>query len=582
MSTEDLTLPGDVEHLKKMVATQSRALAERDAVIAQREAVIASQHETIEKQLKKLAGLEQQLARLLRRQFGPQKERVDPDQLTLFTAEELAELVKELQQGTVDSVSPEDGPSDDESPAPESATDAAKPKSKGNGHGRRPIPAHLPREILVHELSDEERLCPCCGRLRTEIGREVSEQLEFVPAELKVLRHERVRYACQACEENVALAPKPPQPIDKGLPGPGLLAYLMLSKYGDYLPLYRLEDMLSRSGIVLRRSTLCGWIAATADLLKPLYDLMCDRIRQSHVIHTDDTGIKMLSEGQCRQCKFWTYIGDAAHRYVVYEFSLTREGKEPSRFLEDFTGYLQADAFSGYDRVYSDGRVIEVACMAHCRRYWWEARETDSRRAHEALGYIARLYALETQFENALLTGDALRAARQQHALPILNAFETWLRQEQAGVLPKSPIGQAFTYTLNQWQALCRYTEDGALSIDNNLAERMVKLPAIGRNNWLFVGSESGGHRAAILLSLIASAKYCSVEPQAWLNAVLRELPLRLSSATATGPPDLTDLLPDTWLNNHPEHRWCIDDIRKVERERSREQKANNRRPQGR
>jgi transposase len=431
-----------------------------------------------------------------------------------------------------------------------------------------------PRETIVHELNDEERVCPCCGRPRKEIGREVSEQLEFIPAQVKVLRHERVRYACAACEEHVALAPKPLQPIEKGLPGPGLLAYLTLSKYGDYLPLYRLEDILSRSGILLRRSTLCGWVAAVADLLGPLYDMMCRRVLGSHVIHTDDTGIKMLSEGQCRNCKFWTYVGDSANPFAVYEFSLTREGKEPSRFLKDFTGYLQADAFSGYDQVYSRGRVIEVACMAHCRRYWWEAKETDSRRAHEAIGYIARLYQLETQFEQALLKGDALRAARQQHAVPILAAFETWLRKEHDNVLPKSAIGKAFTYTLNQWQALCRYTEDGALQIDNNLAERMVKLPAIGRNNWLFVGSEIGGQRAAILLSMVASAKYCHVEPWAWLNAVLTELPDRLASAT--GPPDLGDLLPDAWLKSHPQHRWTIDDIRKVERERSRQQKANH------
>ena len=186
---------------------------------------------------------------------------------------------------------------------------------------------------------------------------------------------------------------------------------------------------------------------------------------------------------------------------------------------------------------------------------------------------------METQFEQALLTGDALRAARQRHAVPILTAFENWLNTAYGNVLPKSPIGQAFTYTLNQWQALCRYTEDGALDIDNNLAERMVKLPAIGRGNWLFVGSESGGHRAAILLSIIASAKYCEVEPWAWLSAVLKELPLRLGSATEppARPPDLTDLLPDAWLNAHPEHRWKIDDIRKVERERSRQQKANKR-----
>jgi len=560
MSTEGLDLPNDIEQLKAMIAAQL-------TVIAQRDALIESQHNVIQKQLQKLAAQEQKLVRLLRQKYGPQKERIDPDQLTLFTVEELVDLADQLQQGVVDSVS-----ADDDSTADEPGDDES-PKKKPKGHGRRRIPDHLPRETIVHELSDADRLCPCCGRPRTEIGRDVSEQLEFIPAELKVLRHERVRYACRECEEHVATAPKPPQPIDKGLAGPGLLAYLTLSKYGDYLPLYRLEDMLSRSGILLRRSTLCGWVAATADLLKPLYELMCQQVRHSHVIHTDDTSIKMLAEGQCQNCKFWTYVGDEANPYAVYEFSLTREGKNPSRFLEDFSGYLQADAFSGYDQVYSRGRVIEVACLAHCRRYWWEARDTDSRRAHEALGYIARLYTLETQFEKALLKGEALRAARQQHAIPILNAFDAWLTNEQANVLPKSVIGQAFTYTRNQWQALCRYTEDGALQIDNNLAERMVKLPAILRKNSLFVGSESGGHRAAILLSVTASAKHCGVEPWAWLSAVLRELPQR--RASATGPPDLSDLLPDAWLKTHPEHRWIINDVRKVERERSRQQKAN-------
>ena len=301
---------------------------------------------------------------------------------------------------------------------------------------------------------------------------------------------------------------------------------------------------------------------------------MCHRICLSGVIHTDDTSIKMLAELQCLNFKFWTYVGDSANPFVAYEFSLTREGKNPSRFLEGFKGYLQADAFSGYDQIYSRGDVKEVACMAHCRRYWREAKETDSRRAHEAISYIARLYTLEIQFEGAGLTGEALRAARQQHATPLLATFETWLRKEQGNVLPKSPIGQAFTYTLNQWQALCRYTENGALKIDNNLAERMVKLPAIGRKNWLFVGSETGGQRAAILLSIIASAKHCQVEPWAWLNAVLKEVPIRLAAATATGPPDLRDLLPDQWLKNHPEHLWKIDELRKQERARSREQKA--------
>ena len=473
MSTEELKLPDDVEQLKAMIARQSGTLAEREQVITrhtetivQRDKVIASQHSTIEQQRKKLEGLHQQLARLLRRQYGPQKERINPDQLTLFTEEELLALIQEIQEGTADSVSADDGSLDDA--GTEADAPPPKPKPERKGHGRRPIPADLPREIVVHELSDAERLCPCCGRLRKEIGREVSEQLEFVPAQIKAIRHERVRYACDACEEHVAVAPKPPQPINKGLAGPGLLAYVTLSKYGDYLPLYRLEDILSRSGILLRRSTLCTWIASVADVLEPLYKLMCDRVRMSRVIHSDDTGVKMLAKGQCSNCHFWGYIGDLSNRYVAYEFSLTREGTNPSRFLEHYTGYLQADAFSGYDHVYSSGKVIEVACMAHCRRYWWEAEENDSIRMHEATSYIGRLYALETLFKEAQLEGKSLQAARQQHAIPILDAFKEWLNKECHKVLPKSLIGKAFTYTINQWDSLCRYTEDGDLQIDNN------------------------------------------------------------------------------------------------------------------
>ena len=217
--------------------------------------------------------------------------------------------------------------------------------------------------------------------------------------------------------------------------------------------------------------------------------------------------------------------------------------------------------------------------MAHCRRYWWEAKQTDSRHAHEAISDIARLYELEEQFREAKLADDAMRDARQRHAVPILNTFEAWLESEHDRVLPQSPIGKAFTDTRNQWQALRRYTDDGALCIDNNIAERMMKLPAIGRKNWLFVGSETGGRRAAILMSVIASVKLCGVEPWAWLNAVLKELPLRQVQPRAK-PPDLTDLLPDHWLQTHPEHHWKIDELRQQERTRSRQQKLSKRKRQ--
>jgi transposase len=609
MSTEELNLPDDVHQLKMMIAARDDAIsqhtamislhartisqhtatiAEQHEVIVQRETVIAAQHNTIAKQLQNVENLQHQLARLLRKQYGRQKERIDPDQLTLFSAKELEELAKELDQGpsddsadgdaTDDDAANGDSPNDDSGNGGSGNGKSSSKKPKRKGHGRRPLPEHLPRKEVVHKLTDEQRICPCCGKLRKEIGNESSEQLDFIPATLKVIKHVRLKYACGECEENVSIAARPPQPINKGLPGPGLLAQTILSKYGDYSTLYRQEDILSRSQVIIRRSTLCGWVAAMADLLKPLYEQMCNRVRRSKVINTDDTGIKMLERGGCRNCKFWTYIGDEWNPYVVYEFSLTREGKEPQKFLEGFAGYLQADAYSGYNQVYANNKIREVACMAHCRRYWWEAIDTDSRRAHEAISYIGRLYELEVRFEKSQLVGDVLRDARQKYAVPILKTFEAWLESQRGKVLPKSLIGKAFTYTFNQWQALCRYTEDGALGIDNNLAERMVKLPAIGRKNWLFVGSQTGGDRAAILLSLVASAKYCGVEPWAWLNHVIREIPIRQAGCAPEKPPDLTDLLPDDWLKSHPHHRWQIDEIRQEERKRSRAQKIAKRR----
>src|SRR5947199_3561110 len=249
MSMDGLNLPNDIKQLKAIVAEREQLLVQRNAVIvkheakiAQNEVVIASQHETIERQLKKLAGMEQQLARLLRRQFGPQKERIDPNQLTLFTAEEIVELAKDLERGANDSASTDDGSSDQASKPESSVVDASTTKPKGKGHGRRPIPPHIPREIVLHELSELERLCKCCGGLKNVISRQISTQLEYIPAQLKAVQHEQLIYGCEICEEHVVMAPKPAQPIAKGLPGPGLLAHLVLSKYGDYLPLYRLED----------------------------------------------------------------------------------------------------------------------------------------------------------------------------------------------------------------------------------------------------------------------------------------------------------------------------------------------------
>jgi transposase len=543
MSTEAQALPDDPVELQALLL-QERQRREHER--QHHEEVVNTYEQTVGSQHRKLEQQEQTIAQLLRRLYGTKQERVDPDQLLLFSVEDLAALVQESADAQA-----------------EKQSETRPPKRRRRGHGRRPLPDHLPREQVIHELPEGERRCPCCGETRVEIGRECSEQLEYVPASFKVIEHVRMKYACKGCEEHVTIATKPPQPIEKGLAGPGLLAHLIVSKYGDHVPLYRQEDIFMRHGVCIRRSTQCGWLAGAADLSQPLYELMVDRTLESKIVHTDDTPVKMLDPtlGHARTARFWAYIGDSAHPYSVYDFTTSRRRDGPAMFLSGFEGYLQADAYGGYDGIYldSDGKIVEVGCWAHCRRYWWEAIGTDSRRAHEALSYIAQLYQWEDQL--AERDADRRRQLRREHALPILASFRGWIEQQSAQVLPKSPIGQACTYTLNQWDALVRYCEDGDLSIDNNVAERTVKIPAIGRKNWLFVASEAGGHRAAILFSLIASCKANEVEPFAYLRDVLTQLP--------TQPADqLDELLPDRWLKGHPEHRWEIDTIRREERRR--------------
>jgi len=495
---------------------------------------------TIDTQQQQLEQKDRQILELLQALRGKQRERIDPDQLLLF---ELGELQQYIEEQLAEA---------DEGPP-------GRQKRKRRG-GRRLIPDDLPREEILHELPESERLCPIDGAPMPLIRWETSEQLEYEPAILKVLVHKRAVYACGAKHDEATLltAPRPPQPIEKGLAGPGLLAALTVGKFGDHLPGYRLEDILSRHGVEIRRSTIYDWLTGVADLTRPLYESMKQRVLASHVIHTDDTAVKLIDTtiGSTRPARFWAYLGDDEHPYTVYDFTQTRERAGPQRFLKDFTGYLQADAYGGYDGVYleSGGAIIEVACWAHARRYWHKAREQDAVRAHHVLAVISRLYAVERAAQD--VDNATRQSLRVDHAAPLLADLKAWLDAQV--FLPKSLIGQAATYTLNQWDALNRYVEDGRLSIDNNSAERAMKPVAIGRKNWLFVGSRAAGRRAAILLSLVATAKANHVEPWAWLCDVLRYLP--------QGAP-VESFLPDTWLKSHPQHRWTIADSRQQERQ---------------
>ena len=490
--------------------------------------------------------LQHQLQQLLRRLFGRSAEKIDPRQMVLFET-----LLNGLAPRT-------DAPIEESSPA--------SSREKRNGHGRRRLPSDLPRQKIVHDLPEDQKPCPCCGTMRHVIGQEVSEQLDYVPAKLTVLEHVRLTYACRHCEQQVAeggsqvvTADKPASPIEKGLAAPGLLSYVIVSKYSDHLPLYRLETILERHGIAIARSTMCDWAAQCADLLKPLHDLMAARVLQSRIIHTDDTPVEVLDKNrpQTRTGRFWVYLGDQEHPQTVFTFTASRSRDGPREFLRGWSGYLQADAFGGYDGIYAGevgGQVTEVACWAHARRKFYEARTSDAAASTQALAYIRLLYDVEDAAQQQLETHEETvenhlrsvirRALRQERAVPRLQQFKTWLQSQQAErggpVLPKSPMGQAITYALNQWEALCVYTTDGDLAIDNNAAENALRRVAIGRKNWLFCGSDHGGHTAAILFSLIATCQRHNVEPFAYLRDVLTRI-------AATPISQLDQFLPDRW-----------------------------------
>jgi transposase len=464
---------------------------------------------------------------ILRRVYGPKNERFDPTELLLFG-------------GPI-----EEQPVDEPSIVEESGEPLTTRRIvKKHKHGRNPLPDHLPRIEIEHDLPETEKPCPCCGDARVRIGAEVSEQLEYHPASFTVLKHVRHKYACRTCEAaalspQIKTAPKPPQPIEKALPGPGLVAYVAVSKLGDHLPLYRLENIFARQKVEVARSTMCAWLAAAGELVRPLVELMAQRVRQSRVVHTDDTRVPIQApgEGKCKQGRIWTYIGDRDHPFVVYDYTPDRTRAGPTNWLRDYKGFLQADAYGGYDGIFHSG-AIEVACWAHARRKFFEAKETDSKRAAAILTLIRDLYSIEDDAKP--LSDDERRAMRQSRSVPILNEIKIWLDREREVVLPRSPMAQAITYALNQWDALNTYVTEGYLNIDNNAAERALKRVAIGRKNWLFAGNDRAGGTAAILYSLIASAERHEIDPQRYLTSVLARLPGLPQS-------DLGKLLPDAW-----------------------------------
>lgn len=424
----------------------------------------------------------------------------------------------------------------------------APPKTRPARTPRRTRFEHLPHIRIEHDLPDAEKTCSCCGTAKVRIGEDESPVLEYIPARLEVHVHVLPRYACSKCRDGVTTPPIPPKPIPGGMAGPGLVSFVLVSKFSDHLTTYRLEDILTRHGVFLSRSTLCDWIRDAAIVLEPLAALQKTLVLPSPVIWTDDTPVTVLGGDLPGSTtgRFWTYIGDDEHPYTVYDFTMSRSRDGPATFLAGYQGFLQADAYGGYDGIYlnSDGGILEVACWAHARRKFHEARSNAPREANQILEWIRQLYDIEDQARAA--TAEDRRALRQRESVPILDRIEKRLEELSQWALPKSALGKAVTYARNQWEALRRYTSDGRLTIDNNTSERTLRLQAIGRKNWLFLGSAGAGPRAAVLFTILAGAKRHHLEPWAYMRDVL----LRLSA----GETDLESLLPDRWAASHPEH----------------------------
>jgi transposase len=406
----------------------------------------------------------------------------------------------------------------------------------------------LPVTRKVHDLAEADKPCPRCGEMRQKIGEESSWQVEFIPGRFERLENVRIKYACKHCERNaenpqITLAEKSLQPIDKGMAGPGLLAYVVTSKFADYLPLYRLQNIFERNGFEIDRATQSVWCGDVADMVKSLYDLMIRRVLQSHVIGTDDTVMPMLAPQKTKHARMWVYIGDEANPYHVFDFTLGRGRDGPAKFLAGYRQTLLADAYGGYDGVVVGNDITRAGCWAHARRKFVDAEKSHPRIAAEAVGWIKRLYAVE---ERGKASDVAERLdLRKRESIPILSSLKDRLFAWRDQLLPKHPMSEAVDYVLNQWEELNVFTTDGAVPIDNNACERQMKRVVLNRKNSLFVGNERGGRTAAILSSITSTCQRHGIDPQHYLTQLLANLP-------STPMSQISPWLPDEWKRRNP------------------------------
>ena len=462
-----------------------------------------------------------ELAQERRKRAGRRSEKIDPAQLLLMLELMGAEAVDAPTD--LAATSAEDEALDRERAALEAATPAAPRRRPVR---RRP-PRTLPRDVIRHELPEAERSCGTCGAPLAVIGEDVSELLELVPAHFRVQEHHRVKYACGRCKDGVKTAPGPDKLIEKGLAGPGLLAHVAVSKYEDHLPLNRLSGIYARGGVELASSTLCGWVEAVAEEVRPVVERIWEKAQASHTLQTDGSGLKVLDRDDpegVRTGTMWCFVGD--EKYVVFQYAPTGSGEDgPWKFLAGREGYLQADAASVFDRLYNGAKAhaTEVGCWAHARRKFYTLTDTDLRVAYP-LKLISQLYRVEDLADRRGLDAEAREVLRRERASPILERLDRWLQRTVLSEPPASALAKACGYSLKQWTALTEFLHDGWLPLDNNCCERQIRSLALGRKNYLFAGSDAGAERAAILYSLLRTAALAGIDTYAYLIKLLERL----------------------------------------------------------
>jgi transposase len=475
-------------------------------------ALILAQHEQLISREREIEHLKLLLVKLHRMQFGRKSEKLarQIEQLEL----RLEELESHRSERECNAAEP--------APVIASLTPAA---AKPAG---RALPDHLPRHTRRHE--PKEKVCPQCqGELR-KLGEDVSEMLEYVPASFVVIRHVRPKLSCTKCD-CIVQAEAPSRPIERGMAGPGLLAHVLVSKYCDHLPLYRQSEIYARQDVELERSTMADWVGGTSKLLDPLVGALRRYVMVAGKLHADDTPVPVLAPGQgkTKTGRLWTYVrddrpaGDQAAPAVWFAYSPDRKGEHPERHLEKFRGTLQADAYAGFNQLYEDGRIEHAACWAHVRRHFYDLEQAHSSPvAREALQRIGALYGVEEPIRGR--PPDERRAVRQAQAQPLVDSLRQWFEATLSKLSRKSETTVAIRYALSRWDALTRYIEDGHIEIDNNAAERSLRGVALGRKNYLFAGSDTGGERAAAIYSLVGSAKLNGLDPEAYLREVLTRI----------------------------------------------------------